>query len=415
MESIRVLDAAEADEKARRLAEILPPRISAPFTSTFVRSSTLFDEYVDGLVLSVFRAVGLVDATQEPGTADALARRAGLEPERSRVPVEWILRRIGRRGILEQSDGGGAASFRLLGKLPELDPVAVREEQRRLDPSWLPSYVLAETVAKDYPAFLRGERVGEEILFSPVRLRLWVDFFSNDNGLYAVNNSVGAGAVEEWMPPGPATIVELGGGLGSGATAVLDALRQAGRWPEISEYRFTELVPAFLRRGQNALQTRFPDASFLRFAAVDMNRPLGEQGVAPGSVSLVYAVNTIHVARDLDFTLREIFGALAPGGRLIVSECIHTAPAQVVYVEFIFLLMETFRSPVLHPTHRPNGGFLTPDQWQGAMEAAGFVDVGVLPDIAGLRARFPDFIVAAIGATRPAWPAASRRPGPTRT
>jgi hypothetical protein len=84
-----------------------------------------------------------------------------------------------------------------------------------------------------------------------------------------------------------------------------------------------------------------------------------------------------------------------------VSECIHTAPRQAVYVEFIFLLMETFRSPVLHPTHRPNGGFLTPDQWQGAMEAAGFVDVGVLPDIAELRARFPDFIVAAIGATRP--------------
>ena len=28
-------------------------------------------------------------------------------------------------------------------------------------------------------------------------------------------------------------------------------------------------------------------------------------------------------------------------------------------------------------------------------------DVGVLPDIAGLRTRYPDFIVAAIGATRP--------------
>jgi len=63
--------------------------------------------------------------------------------------------------------------------------------------------------------------------------------------------------------------------------------------------------------------------------------------------------------------------------------------------------METFRSPVLHPIHRPNGGFLTPEQWKGAMGAAGFVDVGVLPDIAGLRARYPDFIVAAIGATRP--------------
>jgi len=402
MESVRVLGAAEADEMARRLAEVLPPRISAPFTSAFVRSSTLFDEYVDGLVLSVFRAVGLAEAAREPGTADEIVRRAGLEPGRARVPVEWILRRIGRRGILEQSEGGGATRFRLIGKLPDLDPLAVREEQRHLDPSWLPSYVLAETVAKDYPAFLRGERVGEEILFSPLRLRLWVDFFSNDNGLYAVNNSVGAGAIEEWMPRGPATIVELGGGLGSGATAVLDALRRAGRWGEISEYRFTELVPAFLRRGQNALQTRFPDASFLRFASLDMNRPLGEQGVAPGSVSLVYAVNTVHVARDLGFTLREIFQALAPGGRLVISECIRTTSAHVIYVEFIFNLMETFRSPVLNPSYRPNGGFLTPEQWQGALQAAGFVDVRMYPDLRRLRADFPDFCVGAVSARRPA-------------
>ncbi|PYN00045.1 MAG: hypothetical protein DME07_17940 [Candidatus Rokuibacteriota bacterium] len=402
MESVRVLGAAEADEMARRLAEVLPPRISAPFTSAFVRSSTLFDEYVDGLVLSVFRAVGLAEAAREPGTADEIVRRAGLEPGRARVPVEWILRRIGRRGILEPSEGGGATRFRLIGKLPDLDPLAVREEQRHLDPSWLPSYVLAETVAKDYPAFLRGERVGEEILFSPLRLRLWVDFFSNDNGLYAVNNSVGAGAIEEWMPRGPATIVELGGGLGSGATAVLDALRRAGRWGEISEYRFTELVPAFLRRGQNALQTRFPDASFLRFASLDMNRPLGEQGVAPGSVSLVYAVNTVHVARDLGFTLREIFQALAPGGRLVISECIRTTSAHVIYVEFIFNLMETFRSPVLNPSYRPNGGFLTPEQWQGALQAAGFVDVRMYPDLRRLRADFPDFCVGAVSARRPA-------------
>jgi len=387
---------------ARRLAEVLPPRISAPFTSAFVRSSTLFDEYVDGLVLSVFRAVGLAEAAREPGTADEIVRRAGLEPGRARVPVEWILRRIGRRGILEQSEGGGATRFRLIGKLRDLDPLAVREEQRHLDPSWLPSYVLAETVAKDYPAFLRGERVGEEILFSPLRLRLWVDFFSNDNGLYAVNNSVGAGAVEEWMPRGPATIVELGGGLGSGATAVLDALRRAGRWGEISEYRFTELVPAFLRRGQNALQTRFPDASFLRFASLDMNRQLGEQGVAPRSVSLVYAVNTVHVARDLGFTLREIFQALAPGGRLVISECIRTTSAHVIYVEFIFNLMETFRSPVLNPSYRPNGGFLTPEQWQGALQAAGFVDVRMYPDLRRLRADFPDFCVGAVSARRPA-------------
>jgi SAM-dependent methyltransferase len=394
-----IIDVAAADRMARDLASILPARVGAPFTATFIRSAGLCDEFVHRLVFGIFRESGLAAAVAaSPGTVDELVGRAGLEPRRAHAPVDWMLRRLCDRGILERV---GEARFRLRAGVPELDPAPVREEQERQDPSWRPTYVLAETVAKDYPAFLRGERSGEDVLFSPARLRLWVDFFSNANGLYVVNNLVGAGAVEEWHPPAPLSILELGGGLGSGAVALLDNLKNTGRWGEIGEYRFTELVPAFLRRGQNTLQTRFPDASFLKFGALDMNQPFEEQGVRAGSASLVYAVNTLHVARDLDFTLREIFTTLAPGGRLIVSECVHTAPAQAVYVEFVFLLMETFRSPVLHPTHRPNGGFLTPDQWRGAMEAAGFVDVGVLPDIEGLRARFPDFIVAAIGATRP--------------
>jgi SAM-dependent methyltransferase len=196
--------------------------------------------------------------------------------------------------------------------------------------------------------------------------------------------------------------MELGGGLGSGAVALLDELRRSARLGDVRQYRFTELVPFFMRRGQQALEARFPDVSFLKYGALDMNRPFAEQGVAPGSVSLVYAVNTLHVARDLEFTLREIFTALTPGGRLVVSECIRTAAAQAIYIEFIFNLMETFRSPVLHPTYRPNGGFLAPEEWRGAMEAAGFVDVRMLPDIPSLRARFPHFQVGAIGAHRPA-------------
>ena len=398
-----VIDVAEARKMAGDLADVLPARVRAPFTAAFVRSARLYDEFVHRLVFSVFRTAGLEAAVAgEPSTVDEIMARAGLEPGRARVPVDWILRRLSSRGVLEQTGGQDQARFRARTAVPELDPAAVLEEQRRQDASWLPSYVLAETVARDYPAFLRGERTGEEILFSPARLRLWVDFFSNDNGLYAVNNLVGAGAVDEWMPPAPVAIMELGGGLGSGAVALLDGLRRAGRWADLTEYRFTELVPFFLRRGQQALQTRFADAPFLKFAPLDMNREFEAQGVAPRSVSLVYAVNTLHVARDLDFTIGEIYRALSPGGRLIVSECIRTAPLQAVYVEFIFNLMETFRSPVLNASYRPNGGFLTPEQWLGAMRAAGLVDVTIVPDIAALRARFPDFNVGAVGATRPA-------------
>jgi len=395
-----VLELAEAEKRSRELAAILPARISPPFTGSFIRSATLYDEYVLRLTLGIFRTSGLAKAAETPSTLDELIARAGFEPGRARVPVDWMLRRLSHRGIVEQTEADGGPRFRLRGEVPPLDPAEILEAQREQDASWQPSYVLAETVARDYPTFLRGERTGEEVLFSPSRLRLWVNFFSNDNGLYVVNNLVGAAAVAEWMPPGPVAIMELGGGLGSGATALLDDLRRSGRWAEVREYRFTELVPFFLRRGQQALEARFPDVSILKFGALDMNLPFVGQGVAPGSVSLIYAVNTLHVARDLDFTLREILRALTPGGRLVVSECIRTAPAQAIYIEFIFNLMETFRSPVLHPTYRPNGGFLAPEEWQGAMEAAGFVDVRMLPDIPSLRTRFPHFQVGAVGATR---------------
>ena len=67
------------------------------------------------------------------------------------------------------------------------------------------------------------------MLFAPRRLRLWVDYFSNDNGLYAVNNRVGAVAVADWLPGPGGSMLELGGGLGSGALALLAELEAADR------------------------------------------------------------------------------------------------------------------------------------------------------------------------------------------
>jgi SAM-dependent methyltransferase len=347
--------------------------------------------------------VGLEGAAVEPGTVEELAARMGLEAGRALVPLGWMLRKLAaRRAVEETAPGDGERRYRMRGRLPVQDPAELEEAQRDFTPSWLPAYALAGTVAQDYPRFLRGEVTGEEVLFSPARLRLWVDFFSNENGLYAVNNQVGAVAVEEWAPRGNGVVLELGGGLGSGTVALLDRLRARGRLAEIRRYRFTEMVPAFLRRGERTLRARFPDASFLTAEQMDMNSPLEAQGVSRGSVSLVYAVNALHVAHDLDFALREILAALQPGGRLVISECVRPVPDWPIYAEFVFNLMETFRAPRLDPRYRPNGGFLTPEQWREAMTAAGFTDIRFLPDVPALRMRFPDFNVGAIGATRPA-------------
>ena len=391
----------EAPAAAALLGELLPPELLPLFDASFVRLHLLYDEFILRLVLRVVGETGLEQTLREPGTPTEIATRAGFAGSQALVPLDWMLRLLTARGLLEELSDGAAFRYRSLGPFPTLDPAPVSEEQKRLDESWMPAYTLAETVARDYPAFLRGEVTGEEVLFSPRRLRLWIDYFSNDNGLYAVNNHVGALAVEQWLPRPGGVILELGGGLGSGALALLERLEAADRLSAIAEYRFTELVPAFLRRGEQALRTRHPGLSRVTFTSLDMNRPFGEQGVTPGSVSVVYAVNTLHVAHDLDFTLGEVLGALEAGGRLIVSECVRPQARQPIESEFVFNLTETFRSPRLHPLYRQSGGFLTPGQWKGAMEAAGFADIRFLPDIVRVQDHAPRFIAAAIGATRP--------------
>ena len=395
------MDPKEAERIAAIVAPRLPPGLVPTFAFRFAYSSVLYDEFVYRLALRVFGDAGLPAAVVEWGSAEDVVARAGLDPGHAVVPVSWMLRHLWRHGVLAGEDAIGGPRFRAEQPIPALDPAPLAAQQREHDSTCLPSYVLAETAARDYPEFLRGGATGEQILFAPARLPLWIGYFSNDNPLYAANNQVGAVAVETWMPRRASTILELGGGLASGAAALLEHLASAGRLGDLQTYRFTELVPAFLRRGQRLLQDRFPDGPRMTFAPLDMNRPFAEQAVAPESASIVYAVNTLHVAHDLAFTLEEIRRTLEPGGQLIVSECVRPWPAETLYPEFIFNLLQTFRSPRLHPTYRPNGGFLTPEQWTAALEAAGFRDVRLLPDVTRIRDDFSGFYVAAIGAHRP--------------
>jgi len=392
---------AKAAADAALLRGMLPPYLVDVFDTSFLRSHLLYDEFVYRLVLRVIRDSGLEPAIREGGSAEEIAAREGLAVDRAVVPLDWMLRILTARGLLEEFAGEGMHKFRAAARLPTADPAPVREEQLRHDPSWMPAYVLAETVAGDYPPFLKGQMVGEDVLFSPRRLRLWVEYFSNQNGLYAVNNRLGAVAVEQWLPREGGVVLELGGGLGSGAVAVLEGLRAAGRLSAIREYRFTELVPAFLRRGEQAVRAHRPDTVPVRFDTLDMNQPFDGQGIAPSSVTAVYAVNTLHVAHDLEFTLDQVLRSLRAGGWLIVSECVRPYPRHAIYAEFIFNLVQTFRSPHLHAAYRPNGGFLTPGQWKTAIESAGFTGTRFVPDVMRIHREIPDFFAAAIGAIRP--------------
>jgi SAM-dependent methyltransferase len=374
-------------------AALIPAEILPLFDDGFVRSCDLIEEYVARLALAAFRSTGLAEACAEPATVEEAVTRAGLAPAVARVPAAWLIATLAARGWIEQVSGAGdTARFRAARPLPALDPEEIVAAQAATDARCLPSYRIAAMAAERYPAVLRGELTGEQALFDAEGMVAWSKYFSNANPPYAIANAIGAVAAARALAARPGPVLELGGGLGSGAEALLERLDAAAP----PSYRFTEISPLFMRRAERSLRARFPDRG-LEFGALDIDRPFG---VAPGAYALVYGVNVLHVARDLGATLAEVRAALAPGGALVIAECVRPFAGRPVYVELPFNLLASFREPVLVPGWRPNGGFLTPEQWLQAFAVNGFTDVAVYPDVGAIRGTFPQFVVAAITARR---------------
>jgi SAM-dependent methyltransferase len=180
---------------------------------------------------------------------------------------------------------------------------------------------------------------------------------------------------------------------------LLGQLECTGRAAQVSSYHLTDISPLFLKRAQRNLSARHPGCAF-QFSALDIDRPFAAAAIAPGSCSLVYGVNVLHVARDLTATLGELRNVLSQDGMLVMAECVRPFPDTPLHLELIFNLLSSFRDAVLVPGWRPNGGFLTPEQWTAALADNGFGDIRIFPDIASIRDAYPSFIIAAIVAKR---------------
>jgi len=386
--------AAQDELRAGLLAAQLAPLFDAPF----IRSCQLLEEYSARLALGILQSTGLAAVCRQPVTVDEAIAAAGLLGSVARVPVAWLLQTLAARGWLEAT-APPEPRYCIGEALPALDPDETAQAQEAHDPRGMPSYRIAALAAEHYPAVLRGQETGEQALFGPEGISVWVKYFSNANPPYAISNALGAIAVGAALGQEEATILELGGGLGSGAEALLSHLATLPQAPRISAYRFTEISGLFLKRAQRSLGARYQNCPFT-FSDLDIDRPFADYDVAPDSFSIVYGVNILHVARDLAATLREIRRALKPGGAVVISECVRPFAGRPVYLELVFNLLAAFRDPLIVPEWRPTGGFLTPEQWATALRVNGFDDVQIIPDIVRLRDRFPGLVAAAIVARR---------------
>ncbi len=393
--------ATRTEDLETLLARIPDRAVRALFTPEFILCTEHFDRFTIDFVLRLCRELGFEDDLARGVSSRAIVSARGFAP-RAEIPIRWFFRKLEAAGYLDVSGEGAEAVYRTRGPLPPGDPDRAEAQARAIDPRSLPAFAVVRTMVEHVPEFLRGEKTGEEILFAPARLPLWFDYFSNDNLLYQINNRLGAEALARVLPSTrPAVVLEIGGGSGSAALAVAERLAREAALPRIERYVFTEIVPTFLRRAERTIRARFPSlpAEFLR---LDMDRDFAAQGVAAGIADVVYAVNTVHIARDLASTLARIREVLKPGGAAVFSECVRPFPAQPIYVEFVFNFLENFTGVATDAATRPNHGFLTPQNWRAAFRAAGFEHPGILPDVEELARHYDAFFVAAVWARRPA-------------
>jgi SAM-dependent methyltransferase len=391
---------ARTEDLPTLLARIADRDIRSLFSPDFILCCEQFDQFTTGMVLQVVRELEMEDALRAGTTVDELVSGKQFA-SRAAVPLDWFLRKLAAEDLISMEGSGRETVFRSRGSLPSGDPDAAEARAQAINARSMPPFRVVRAMVESIPEFLKGKRTGEEILFSPSRLALWFDYFSNDNLLYEINNRLGAEAVWRALPTGRrATIVELGGGAGSAALAIAERLERDSSGNRIERYVFTETVPTFLRRAERTIHARFPEMP-VEFARLDIDRDFAEQGVGPGIADIVYAVNTVHIAKDLTETLVRIRETLKPGGRAVFSECVRPFPGQPIYVEFVFNFLENFTGVATDAETRPNHGFLTPENWRRAFRAAGFESSEILPDVEELARHYDAFFVAAVSARRP--------------
>jgi SAM-dependent methyltransferase len=376
-----------SQDRARRHPEVVAllreDGLEALFSERFMAAAEIFDDLVNAACWQILEEAGRLPS--ETAGPESAIHEAALPP-RARPVFRYFHEKLLAAGFLVRRDGALARA----GPRPE--PVsALATELERREPGASVGAEIVRLLVDEAPAFFAGTKTGEEILFAPSRLPLWIRFFSNENVLYAVNNALGAEILSRALPE-RAAVLEIGGGCGSAAEA---ALRRLGAG--IARYRFTEIAPAFARRGERAARAAASPDTIVEAARLDMTKPWGSQSVAPGSFDAVYSVNCFHVAPDLPFVLREAKAAVRSGGAVVLSECIRpSVHGRPTYVEFVFDFLESFTNVSTDPLLRPTHGFLTPDAWRRSFVAAGFPVVEVVPDVDHLARHYPDFVVGVV-------------------
>jgi len=378
-----------------RLAQCLEHFPSAVFTECLYQSIELIERYSIELAVDLSQQLDLPDQLDEWRSAGEISQRLSFQPP-FKCALFWILERLVETGCAEARGNGESRSYCLQHPLWKSDLKTLRAIGVSIDPGNAATLDLLDHVAGLYPAAAKDQQSGDGNLLGPQGVPLWLKYFHNDNLTYAVNNWVAAIlAADRLSSRRTLRILEIGAGTGSASEILLESFAERGLLSRMERYLITEPNAYFRRCAQRNLAAKYP-ALPLEWAALDVDLPWQPQGVNATEFDLVYAVNVMHISKNLMFSLGEARSTLANDGWLVLGECVRPHDNQPIYPEFMFQILNSFTNVQTDPEFRPNPGFLTAEQWRRAFSRAGFTNAGFAPDIERIREIYPHFFTGAI-------------------
>jgi acyl transferase domain-containing protein/acyl carrier protein len=315
---------------------------------------------VDFATASLIR-LGLQLSVPRRFTAASLREELGVQKRHARL-LERMLQMLAEEGLLEQK-GAQFETIVPLETLPlslaSLADQAASLCRKHMD--FAAEFELLSHCGERLPEVLQDQ-------VDPLQLLFPVEGSVNAERIYReapsarfYNRLIGelvGNAVREVSRRDTVRLLELGAGTGGTTACVLERLTEVR-----TTYFFTDVSCMLL----NDARSRFDRFPTVRYAMLNIEKPLETQEFKVGDFDIVLAANVLHATIDLRTTLEHVRQLLAPGGLLVLLET--TAPRR--WLDLIFGLTEgwwRFADTDL----RPNYALLETDKWLALLQGAGF-------------------------------------------
>ena len=283
----------------------------------------------------------MVDDPAFPTLDDAqLAALDALGTRRSVASGEFLYAETGTAGTVDEFRIGEGGSLSPIGSVTGLPPGLE---------GTLGWFKLLDAHLED---FVAGRMEAGEIIAQGGG-RLWETFQAHDLVCAVFGHGV-ARALAPMLPG--ADVLELGTGTGGTTRRMAADLTAANR------VVLSDLRQSFLDR----VAADLPGVA-LETAILDINEP----PTGLGRFDLIFSTNCVHVAKSLPVTLGWIRRGLKPGGALVLGEGSHYSEVVPSPVSLVLSLFNGWWDVPTSP-ERPQPGFLLPQHWFAAFEAAGF-------------------------------------------